>query len=85
MDGWARLIERTLSTGRIPFLAEQLSKRRFDLTLDDLPALGLQLLEDLDALEFRRRPRARSRLPETPVCEAWAAGPRRPPAVREER
>ena len=52
LDGWARLIERTLATGRIAFLAAQLSKRRFDLTLDDLPALGLQLLEDLDALEF---------------------------------
>ena len=52
IDGWAQLIERALSTGRIPFLAEQLSNRRFDLTLDDLPALGLQLLEELDALEF---------------------------------
>ena len=52
LDGWTRLIEQTLATGQIPFLAAQLSKRRFDLTLDELPALGLQLLEDLDAREF---------------------------------
>jgi hypothetical protein len=48
LDGWARLIERILSTGRLSFLAAQLSKRRFELTSDDLPALGLQLLEDLE-------------------------------------
>jgi hypothetical protein len=48
-DGWARLIERTLAAGRIGFLAMQASKRRFHLTLGDLPALGLQLLEELDA------------------------------------
>jgi hypothetical protein len=52
LDGWTRLTEQILSTGRIPFLAAQLSKRRFDLTLNDLPVLGLQLLEDLDLLEF---------------------------------
>ncbi len=52
LDGWSLLVERLLSTGHFPFLAEQLSKRRSDLTLDDLPALGLQLLEDLDAWEF---------------------------------
>jgi hypothetical protein len=52
MDGWARLIERTLAAGRIGFLAAQASKRRFQLTLDDLPALGLQLLEELDASEL---------------------------------
>jgi hypothetical protein len=51
VDGWSRLIERTLVTDHIPFLAAQISKRRFDLTLDDLPALGLQLLESLDSSE----------------------------------
>ncbi len=49
IDGWTRLIRQTLSTGHIPFLARQLSKRRFHLTPDDLPALGLQLLEDMEA------------------------------------
>ena len=53
VDGWSRLIERTLATGHIPFLAAQISKRRFDLKLDDLPALGLQLLESLDSSECR--------------------------------
>jgi hypothetical protein len=52
-DGWARLVERTLAAKHVPFLAAQISKRRFDLSLDDLPALGLQLLEDLDATECR--------------------------------
>ena len=52
LDGWARLIERTLAADRIAFLAAQASKRRFHLTLDDLPALGLQLLEELDASEL---------------------------------
>ncbi len=55
-DGWSELIERTLATERIPFLASQLSKRRFDLSLDDLPALGLQLLEMLDAVECHGAP-----------------------------
>lgn len=49
VDGWARLIGRVLCTGRTSFLATHLSKRRFQLTLEDLSALGLQLLEDLDA------------------------------------
>ncbi len=49
LDGWACLIERVLASGQIAFLSAQLSKRRFDLTSDDLPALGLQLLEELDA------------------------------------
>jgi hypothetical protein len=53
IDGWARLIERVLASGRTSFLATQLSKRRFHLTPDDLSALGLQLLEDLDASGFR--------------------------------
>jgi hypothetical protein len=49
LDGWSHLIERTLTTDQIAFLAAQQSKRRFRLALDDLPALGLQLLEELDA------------------------------------
>ena len=53
LDGWATLVERTLATDQISFLAGQISRRRFDLTLDDLPALGLQLLESLDGSEFR--------------------------------
>jgi hypothetical protein len=51
-DGWATLVERSLAATQISFFASQISKRRFDLTLDDLPALGLQLLEGLDCTEF---------------------------------
>lgn len=47
-DGWTQLIERALTPECIPFLAAQISKRRFDLSLSDLPALGLQLIEHLD-------------------------------------
>lgn len=53
IDGWARFIERVLATGRTSFLSRQLSKRRFDLAPGDLHALGLQLLEDLDASALR--------------------------------
>ena len=52
IDGWARFIQRVLASGRTPFLAAQLSKGRFDLKPDDLPALGLQLLEDLETSAF---------------------------------
>jgi hypothetical protein len=53
MDGWARLIERAIALGRTPLLAAQLSKHRGDLTPRDLPALGLQLLEELEANTFQ--------------------------------
>ena len=53
VDGWSRLIERSLAADHVPFLAAQVSKRRFDLKPDDLPALGLQLLESLDSSECR--------------------------------
>jgi hypothetical protein len=52
LDGWARFIERALATGRTSFLAAELSKRRFDLKPEDLPALGLQLLEELEDSNF---------------------------------
>jgi hypothetical protein len=52
LDGWSRLIQRALAGGEIDFLAMQLSKRRFSLAAADLPALGLQLLEELDAMEL---------------------------------
>jgi hypothetical protein len=52
LDGWAQFIERSLATGQIGCLVAQASKRRFHLTPDDLSALGLQLLEELDAPQF---------------------------------
>lgn len=48
IDGWSRLVEHVLRAGQISFLATQFSKRRFELATDDLPALGLQLLEEID-------------------------------------
>jgi hypothetical protein len=54
-DGWTQYIERMLSTGRTSFFSTQLSKRRFDLTPEDLPVLGLQLLEDLDATALQNQ------------------------------
>lgn len=58
IDGWARFIQRVLTAGRTSFLSTQLSKRRFNLDLADLPALGLQLLEDLDASSLKTDYRA---------------------------
>jgi hypothetical protein len=52
IDGWAMLIERVLSLGRTSFLAAELSKRRRDFSPGDLPALGLQLLEELEATAY---------------------------------
>jgi len=52
-DGWAQWVARVLATGRTSFLATQLSKRRFDLKPKDLPALGLQLLEDFEAAQMQ--------------------------------
>jgi len=53
LDGWSHWIARVLATGRTSFLATQLSKRRFDLKAGDLPALGLQLLEDFEATQMQ--------------------------------
>jgi hypothetical protein len=52
IDGWARFIERVLASGQMSFLAGQISKRRFDLKPEDLPAFGLQLLEDFETSTF---------------------------------
>ncbi len=69
-DGWARFIHRVLESGRISFLTSQLSKRRFELTAEDLPALGLQLLEDLDASALRT----------DHAAESWPAVPSASPS-----
>jgi hypothetical protein len=47
VHNWARLIERVLSKAQIDLLADELSLPRPDLTLGNLPAFGLHLLEDL--------------------------------------
>lgn len=45
VDAWARCIYRALRSGRIPFLASELASLPADVTMQDLPILGLQLLE----------------------------------------
>jgi hypothetical protein len=50
VHAWARLIHRALSSGSFAFLAQEVMKSRADFTLADLPALGLQLLDDFDAV-----------------------------------
>lgn len=82
IDGWARLIERVLASGRTSFLATQLSKRRFHLAPQDLSALGLQLLEDLDVSTLRTDHRQETAQSPSPR----RASPRRasPPAASEE-
>jgi len=49
VDAWARFIQRVLRSGRVSFLASQLADLPGELNLEDLSALGLQLMEDLDA------------------------------------
>jgi len=48
-ESWARFIQRALRKRRTSFLANRLSRRQCELAPEDLPALGLQFLEELDA------------------------------------
>jgi hypothetical protein len=54
VDDWARLIERVLASAQVPLLAAELAQPRPDLTPADLPAMGLQLLEALEAATLRQ-------------------------------
>lgn len=49
VDSWPRLIQQALKESGSPFLVAQLSKRHLDAKLEELSALGLQLLEEFDA------------------------------------
>ena len=49
---WGHVIRRVLKSGRLGFFANQLARRPWDFSPQDLPALGLQMLEDLDAANF---------------------------------
>ena len=49
---WARFIYRVLSLGNFAFLSEELARPRTDFTLADLPVLGLQLLDEFEAVAF---------------------------------
>ncbi len=49
VGSWGSLVQRVLRSERVPFFAGQLARRPLDFTACDLPALGLQMLEELDA------------------------------------
>jgi hypothetical protein len=55
-ESWARFIHRVLKLGRPSLLSTRLSNRQHEFSPDDLPALGLQLLEELDASCIESRP-----------------------------
>jgi hypothetical protein len=74
LDGWSQFIDRMLSAGRSAFFSTQLSKRRFNLAPEDLPVLGLQLLEDLDATELKTQNQNVNDPPKAEL-EQSAAGP----------
>lgn len=47
-DSWPRFLQRVLKSGRTSFLTAELSRRRAGFRPEDLSALGLQLLEELE-------------------------------------
>lgn len=49
-DTWAQFIRKVLLSGRISLLAGQLSNLPEQVALDELPALGLEFLEELDTV-----------------------------------
>jgi hypothetical protein len=91
LDGWPRLVERSMAAGRVPALAMQLARHRPGLVASDLPALGLQLLEELDATSLGRMPEkhvaAAMREEGSPIRQAHAghaehaAEPANPPST----
>ncbi len=79
LDGWARFVGRVLATRRTSLLAVELAKRHFEFTTGDLHALGLQLLEEVDASELRGGEPERS--DQTPLrAEGLDGHPARPRA-----
>ncbi|HID77947.1 MAG TPA: hypothetical protein EYP56_18370 [Planctomycetaceae bacterium] len=49
IDAWPRLIHRVLKTGNIRWLANRMTAIRGEVDPEHLPALGLELLEQLEA------------------------------------
>lgn len=73
IGGWGKLVERAFATGRFSFLAEALQQERPGLGVEDLPALGLQLIEELDAITLSEVGMAASEYPAEPP--AWDDSP----------
>ena len=70
---WARLIYRLLLSGSFAFLSAELARPRPDLALADLPALGLQLLEEFESATAPRPRRARPACPTRPTADSKRA------------
>ncbi len=49
LDSWARLVQRVIRCKCNEVFTSALSQRHSDVTREDLPVLGLQLLEEMDA------------------------------------
>jgi hypothetical protein len=49
VESWPRLVLRALRSGRLSFLESRLAAHAGDISLHELPAFGLQMLEELDA------------------------------------
>ena len=54
VNDWARLIHRLLLSGNFAFLNEELARPRADFTLADLPVLGMQLLDEVEAVAIEQ-------------------------------
>ncbi|MBN2293748.1 MAG: hypothetical protein JXM70_15075 [Pirellulales bacterium] len=66
--GWGRLVTKVLGANQSSFLAAQFSKRRFELSVEDLPALALQLLEEWEAARLPSEKKAPAKSsPEDPA------------------
>jgi hypothetical protein len=81
VEGWSRLIHRLLKSGRTSLLAREFSRPHPDFSPRDLPLLGLQLLEELDASSLDQEagpqePAIAEKL--TSGAEAAGAPPHRP-------
>ena len=60
-NAWARLVHRVLSAGNFDFLTEEVAKPRADFTLADVQALGLQLLDEFEAIAMEQPKVAKAR------------------------
>ena len=54
VNDWARLIHRLLSSEDFAFLSDELARPRADFSMADLPALGLQLLDEFEAVAIEK-------------------------------
>ena len=79
VESWPRLIQQTLKESGTSFLVSQLSKRHLDAGLDELSALGLQLLEEFDASRLHGTSQEQAAWDQSAIAPASAQAPA-PPA-----